>query len=251
MIPPLQDYPQHLAEKYAGIPFVYLDVPKVVVDDHFLETFNTLARPVLRLAKTNGYPFTREEAEIKSQQETWFANEYEESGCNWKGVFLTPPVDKTMQHVFLDINYYFPKLKQQILEYFPLKSIKTIRCWENLKQIGLHRDLLDQYPFPTSLRVMLHDENPQPTFWMYPMPEEKLGWGYERMRVDDQSKIVEVDPWRQDSNSFLFNNRDWCHAAKKDDNYSKILMFVEGEWDWQRLEVLLDRSVERYLTKNV
>lgn len=247
MIPsPNDQYPRHLVEKYQGIPFVHLDVPRLVADQNFLDVFNSQAQPVLRVAKTNGYPFTREEAESKAKTESWFANEYVEAGCNWKGLFLTPPVDQSMQHVYLDINQYFPKLQQQILDQFPIKKIKTIRCWENLKEIGLHRDLLEQYPFPSSLRVMLYDENPEPTFWMYPWPKDKLGWGYERIFVNNPNEVLEVDAWRHESNSFMFNNYQWCHAARKNPQYSKILMFIEATWDWAKFEVLLDRSIEKY-----
>lgn len=239
-------YPCHFAEKYRGIPVVHLALPRIEADQKFLDFFNTHARPVLRINKTNGYPFTREEAELKAKNEPWFENEYVESGCNWKGLFLTEPVDTTMQHVYMDINQHFPELRDQLFDLLPVRSITTIRCWENLKRIGLHRDLREQYPFPSSLRIMLHDENPTPTFWMYPWPEDKQGWGYERLMVDDPSAVVEVDAWRHESNSFLFNNYHWCHAAHKDPKYSKILMFVEPEWNWKKFEILLDHSIEKY-----
>jgi hypothetical protein len=99
MTTPADNYPKHFVEKYKGIPFVHLDVPRFVADDHFLDAFKDQAKPVLRLSKTNGYPFTKEEAEIKARNESWFENEYVESGCNWKGLHLTEPVDVTMQHV--------------------------------------------------------------------------------------------------------------------------------------------------------
>jgi len=226
---------------------VHLDVPRFVADDHFLDAFKDQAKPVLRLSKTNGYPFTKEEAEIKAQNESWFENEYVESGCNWKGLHLTEPVDVTMQHVYIDYKQHFPKLYQQVMEYLPVKHVKNIRCWENLKPIGLHRDLQQQYPFPSSMRIILYDENPGPTFWMYPWPEDKLGWGYERISVQDPKKVVEIDAWRNESNAFMFNNYNWCHAAKKDPAYSKILMFIEPwEIDWQKFEQLLDRSIVKY-----
>lgn len=247
-----ENYSKYLEEKYKNIPFVYLDVPRIVPEQHFLETFKSQARPVLRLSKTNGYPFTREEAEIKAQKEPWFANEYVESGCNWKGMFLTPPTDTTMQHVYMDWQEHFPELYRQVMEYFPIRKGRKvkIRCWENLKPIGLHRDLQGQHPFPSSMRVILYDENPGSTFWMYPWSDDTLGWGYERLQVDDPKQIVEIDPWRNDSNAFMFNNYNWCHAARKDLAYSKILMFIEpAEYDTldlKKLETLLDRSIKKY-----
>ena len=63
------NYPRHLEEKYKGIPYVLLDIPRIVPDEHFVETFNKEARHVLRLSKTNGYPFSKEEAEEKMTDE--------------------------------------------------------------------------------------------------------------------------------------------------------------------------------------
>lgn len=242
------NYPRHLGEKYKGIPYVLLDIPRIVPDENFVETFKKEARPVLRLQKTKGYPFTREEAEIKAQNEDWFKNEYIEEGCNWKGLYLTPTDDKSMEHVVLDGKKDFPKLFEQITTYLPLKKIHTIRCWDNQYPIGLHRDLDEQYPgVPTSLRIILDDNNIEPTFWLAPKPEDKKGWGYERLNKGVRDDAIFIDAYREtETNSFVFNNSEFCHAAKKNPNHSKILMFILAEWDWDGYEKLIDRSVERY-----
>jgi hypothetical protein len=242
------NFPKHLTEKYKGISHVLLDVPRIEPDAGFVETFYNEAKHVLRLEKTTGYPFTKEEAEEKVKNESWFRNEYVEEGCNWKGLYLTPTPDKTMKHVILDGKKQFPKLFEQIETYFPFKKIHTIRCWDNQYPIGLHRDIDEQYPgLPSSLRVILEDNNPEPTFWLAPKPEDKKGWGYERINkgVTDDAIFVDTTT-NQETNSFAFNNYEFCHAAKKMPGHSKILMFVLCEWEWEGYERLIDRSIEKY-----
>ena len=239
------NYPRHLGEKYKNTPYVVLDIPRIVPDEHFVDMFNERSRNVLRLKKTNGYPFDREQALAKAAAEDWFKDEYTEEGCNWRGWYMTPTNDTSMQHVVVDGAKEFPKLFEQLYQHLPIKKVIHAKCWENQFPIGLHRDLDEQYPgVPTSLRVMLHDENPEPTFWLHPKPDASLGWGYERLTVDPTKESFLIDAYREtESNTFVFNNSEYCHAARKVPGYNKILMFLLVEWDWAGYENLMDKSL--------
>ncbi len=244
--------PEHLSKKYIGIPYVFLDIPRIVPDEHFVDMFHERAQYVRRLKKTAGYPFDPEEAAAKAVSDPWFRNEYTDQGSNWRGFFLTPTADHTMNHVIIDGEKEFPKLFEQLRTYLPIVKIDKIRCWENQYPIGLHRDIEEQHSgVPTSLRIMLDDENPEPTFWLAPKPTDKKGWGYERINPDNGNQGVTDDAIFVDttnktgSNTFVFNNYEFCHAAKKNPNYTKILMFMVPSWDWIGFEKLLDQSLGR------
>lgn len=250
--------PEHLSAKYMGIPYVFLDIPRIVPDEHFVDMFHQQARHVRRLEKTAGYPFSAEEAAAKSQTDPWFRNEYTDQGSNWRGFFLTPTLDTTMNHVVINGKKEFPKLFEQLHTYLPINSVNKVRCWENQYPIGLHRDIEEQHSgVPTSLRIMLDDDNLEPTFWLAPKPTDKKGWGYERINPDNGNQGVTdnaifVDTTgKTGSNTFVFNNYEFCHAAKKNPAHSKILMFMVPEWDWVGFEKLLDQSIEKFAPTRV
>jgi hypothetical protein len=54
-----------------------------------------------------------------------------------------------------------------------------------------------------------------------------------------------------DTNTFVWNNEDFLHGADYDPQYKKILVVVKGWVDVNRLEVLLDRSLEKYYNYTV
>lgn len=50
--------PAHLSKKYQDIPFVYLDVPKIVPDDNFVEAWLESKEVVKRLHASEAFPYT-------------------------------------------------------------------------------------------------------------------------------------------------------------------------------------------------
>jgi hypothetical protein len=242
--------PAHLSEKYKEIPFVYLDVPKIVPDDNFVEIWLESKEVVKRLQASEAFPYTPEEAEkIKAERGENWQNEWSANEANFQGISLINDNSKFNRWSQLIVDGYknFPKLMDQIHTYFPIKKLKQMHCWSNRRQLGLHRDGFDQIPgVPTSLRVMLYDNNPGPTFWMQPIPEDKLGWGYEHI-IRDENKIKVLDlSTTPDTNSFCFNNYNFVHAAEKDQAHWKILGMFSLEWEWKGFETLVDRSIEKY-----
>lgn len=244
--------PKHLAEKYRHIPFVYLDVPKIVPDDNFVEMWMANKQVVKRLQPSDAFPYTKEEAaKLKLERGPNWQNEWDERDANFHGISLIPKQDEANEHRWsqfvIDGYKNFPRLMEQLHTHFPVKEIKQIHCWSNQRQLGLHRDGFDQVlGVPTSLRVMLYDNNPGPTFWMQPIPEDKQGWGYEHI-VRNDSIIKTLDLSKTPAtNSFCFNNYNFVHAAEKDQGHWKILGMFSLEWEWTGFEKMIDRSLEKY-----
>lgn len=244
-------YPEHLIEKYQHIPFIYLDVPKIIPDDNFIECWLENTVVVKRLQTSEAFPYSPEEAaRLKKERGDKWQNEWDEREANFQGISLVPntsPNSMRWSQFVVDGYKNFPKLMDQMHTYFPLKRINQIHCWSSQRQIGLHRDGFDQWPgIPSSLRILLHDTNPGPTFWMQPIPKEKQGWGYEKIDKDPtQVKVLDFSR-APETNSWAFNNYNFVHAAEKDQDYWKILGMITGQWDWQGFEKLIDRSIEKY-----
>lgn len=242
--------PSHLVEKYQHIPFVYLDVPKIVPDDNFVERWLEQQHVVKRQQASEAFPYTPEEAaELKKKLGENWQNEWDPNEANFKGISLIPGEydNQRWSQFVVDGKKNFPLLMQQIYDYFPIRRIKQIHCWSNQRQLGLHRDGFDQIPgVPTSLRVMLYDNNPGPTFWMQPIPLEKQGWGYEKIERDERLiKVLDLSK-TPNTNSFSFNNYNFVHAADKNPTHWKILGLFTLEWEWAGFEKMIDRSVEKY-----
>jgi hypothetical protein len=237
-------------DKYKGVPFVILDIPRIIVDDNFKEVWKENAIPVVRLRPDSRYTWTPEEAERKSgeakKKNEYFHNEY--TTPNWIGFSpFEPMVNPRFASKVIDGKSILPRFMEQLHDHLPILNIKKILFWSNQRPIGLHRDLNEQYPYPSSLRILISDENPEPTFWMQPKPESAIGAGEEKIPFDPATARF-VDTRHTESNTFVYNNQDWLHGARKDPAYSKILCSLSITWDHNnnKFSDLLDQSILRY-----
>lgn len=239
------DYPQHFVEKYQHLPYVLLDIPKIIPDDNFQELWSTHAVPILRTRPDDRYPYTPDQAQ-QDHLKTGRLNEYTQP--NWLGLTVldSGTADNRWSRSIIDGAVLLPRFMEQLHDYLPVTRFTQILFWSNQRPIGLHRDFNEQHPFPTSLRIMISDENPQPTFWLQPLPEGKQGIGSERLKFD-QSTARFVDTRNTNTNTFVYNNGHWVHGAQKISGFSKILCSISiGRWNWPAYERLIDRSLSKY-----
>ena len=238
-------FPPHFAEKYNNIPYVVLDVPKIIPDDNFIDVWNEYNIPILRkLDKIDPkYPFTPEEAQaefLKSGR----TNEYTQP--NWLGCYahVGKADDRWTQSIF-DGAKLLPRFFEQIYEYLPINRLQQVLFWSNQRPIGVHRDLHEQLPFPSSIRMMIQDNNPQPTFFLVPVPDSTSPHQLSSRHPTDWSTTKFVDTNNASSNVFMYNNKQWAHGALKLEGYSKILCSLSIDYDWIKLEKLLDASIAK------
>ena len=86
--------PKHLAEKYQHIPFVYLDVPKIVPDDNFVEMWMENKQVVKRQHASDAFPYSPEEAaKLKLERGDAWQNEWDEKDANFYGISLMPTTE--------------------------------------------------------------------------------------------------------------------------------------------------------------
>jgi hypothetical protein len=240
---PNDQYPAHFAEKYQGIPFVLLDIPKIVPDEIFNSLWPLKSIPIVRKKPDERYPYSPEEAQ-RVYEETLKYNEY--TMPNWIGITAKRSAtdDDRWTESLIDGPRVLPKLFEQLNDLLPYSYISYVVFWSNQQFIGVHRDRSEQYPFMSACRVMIKDENPEPTFFMEKFPDD-LDKNF-HSKLSDMEKAKFVDFRGKDTNTVMYNNKSWGHGALKLPGYSKILCSLAGRFDWKKYETLIDRSLAKY-----
>jgi len=243
-------FPPHFAEKYNNIPYVVLDIPRIVPDDNFMAVWTEYHIPILRKpGKLDPkYPYSPEQAEIEYQKSAHLPrplmiNEY--TMPNWVGCHaLAGRADDRWTESVFDGPKLLPKFFEQLYKYLPILKLNQVLFWSNQRPIGVHRDLHEQLPFPSSLRIVVQDNNPQSTFFLLPMPSDADKHQRSMLQPSDWSTAKFVDT-SGESNTFLYNNKQWAHGAWKLEGHSKILCSMSIDYDWAKLEALLDNSIAK------
>jgi len=226
-----------LVEKYAGIGALPLALPKFELDDvnAFWQIWNAEVAAVDRqhidrgaLGKANPVmSFTQWEGLAMYEDSTLL------SKAAWNTRISTALA--TSQHQFL----------KSVFELLPFTRIRSVRLWSANREVKAHYDgnmpasLDGVLKFPTEIRIMLDDQNPTETFWLTPVSQH-----------DPQTTVPEEDRHYVklpiDTNTFAWNNEDFLHGADYDPQYRKILVVIKGWVDLERLEPLLDQSLNKY-----
>jgi len=141
---------------------------------------------------------------------------------------------------FHDWSTIFPKMFDQILNLMPYKVIHKISLASNVERVPIHMDPIENlFPWPNTLRVIIHDTNTRPTFYLTKWPEHsynlpiindihpQLNKTYFLEKTPDADKIYVDLP--EDSNTFVYNNGVYLHGA--DIANFKIIMLIWGEID--------------------
>lgn len=242
-------YPAHFDEKYKGIPYLFLDMPKIVPDDNFKDLWNEKKVAIVRQRGDDRYPFNNIEEAEEHRRLTGRTNEY--ATANWDGfvAFSSERADDRWTSSLVDGETLLPKFFQQLHDYLPIQRLTQVLFWSNNIPIGIHRDLHEQYSWPSSIRIMIEDNNDEPTFFLVPF-DGNLPAKTEAIptpsdiRLQPTTKFVDTN--NSPSNTFMYNNKQWAHGALKTPGTSKILCSMGINYDFAKLEVLLDRSIEKF-----
>lgn len=215
--------------QWTNVPYVPLDVPKIEPDDWdlFWKLWNERSSDISR----------------DNVDEPQF----------WKGLicWVNPKSDPKnyvySNTVIDDWSMHFPKMFRAIHDSMPFHYIEKIVLWSNVNEVTPHFDPDHEiYPFPDSLRIMLHDTNERSTFWMSKWPQRSdrfkipiitkrnepgAIYGVRPNLIKPADRIYVNIP--KDTNSFVFNNGAFLHGA--DLAKPKIIMAVRGRpkiYDW-------------------
>lgn len=230
-----------LQEKFKGLAALPLALPRFELDDatKFWEIWNANVATVAR------------QVTFKDRGSQGVANPSIEH-TQWDGLALyEDPVLLDMAAwrtvVSEELANSQKKYIESIFSQLPFQRIRSIRLWSAHTKILPHYDgnmppaLDNVLQFPAEIRIMLDDKNPTETFWICSSKKYKPGQTHS---VPDNDKFYIKLP--ADSNTFAWNNENYLHGADYDPQYKKILVVVKGWVDLDKLETLIDASIEKY-----
>lgn len=231
-----------LIEKYKGIVTLPLDLPKFELDDAitFWQIWNEEVAPVARQHIDRG-ALGKDNPSLAFTQWDGLAL-YEDTSLISKAAWNTQVSNRLADS---QSNYV-----SAIKELLPFSRVRSIRLWSANRTVAPHYDgnlpasLDGVMRFPTEIRIMLHDENPGPTFWLTEASKHQP----QTEVPQDQRYYVSLP---NETNTFAWNNEDYLHGADFDPQYRKILVVVKGWVDLERLEQLLDKSIKRYYNHTI
>jgi hypothetical protein len=228
-----------LVEKYAGIAALPLALPKFELDNvsDFWRIWNEEHARVDRQHIDRG-AVGKDPTKVSKSYTQWdgvalYEDEILLKNAAWV-TKLSPALAESQ-----------PNYVKSIFETLPFVRTRSIRLWSANCTIPPHYDgnmpasLDGVLRFPTEIRIMLDDQNPTETFWLTPIAVSK-----------PHSDVPQVDrryvKLPIDTNTFAWNNEDFLHGADYNPQYRKILVVIKGWIDVDRLESLLDQSINKY-----
>ncbi len=210
-------------EQWGKYCYVPLDIPKFE-NQKLVDWFNNKKKPIYKISP-----------DIASEK-------YDIT--NFEAVDVLPTGESEEQHTviwtlntqqnFLSI---FPDVYEQIMTYFPFKSITRMRFWSSTKNILYHKDHTIFTDNPSSFRIMLYDENPNQTLGLVPsLPD-----------VPSDMKNIFLLPRIENTNSFVWNNLRVKHGSDYDPAYRKILLIIDRyDLDIKKYNNLMEKSINKY-----
>lgn len=207
---------EQLYGKYLYLPF---DVPVI--------KFNDLAK-FKDWWKVHNRPITKTKDDLSGAGAKGYTN--------WDAVDIVNEGESTWtKHLVPEFDLEFPEIKQQVLEYFPIKQMAGLVIWSNNKSIPEHRDHAAALDLPISFRVMLEDENPESTMEVCENSLEPFGY-------DEYFRL----PRLPETNSFGWNNLRTMHRSSFDPLHRKWLMILHCSVKEKEFEDLMERSIAKF-----
>ena len=221
---------KRLSAKYRPIRWLPLDIPKFEFENYnnFLEIFDREAIDIVRTKPDSAEPWSREEHPL-GQESDWYKPTF-------KGLYPHTSNPEKFEEENLGIwthKYYphpvFEPMVDHVKKYFPFNFINHMYIWESVIPVGLHTDQTTFWDAPSEFRMMIHDENPQPTLFVADID------------YHDQNYI----DLPADTNCFCWSNGSQLHGSDYN-GLRKQLLVVNGTFSISKLEKLIDRSVAKY-----
>lgn len=128
----------------------------------------------------------------------------------------------------------FPHFYQQMMDLLPLAQIPRFSFWNSTRPIAPHRDHTCMLDMPQSFRIMIYDENPVDTLYLW--EDSDCGGG--------PKKYVQRLPH---TNSYVWNNLRVEHGSDYQPGYRKILLLINNFIPkYQQYGDCIERSAATY-----
>jgi hypothetical protein len=123
---------------------------------------------------------------------------------------------------------FFFNIVSQVMDTFPISEISNMMILETIKDVAPHKEQSWSWTCPTEFRIMLHDENTQPTVYV----------------IDAAGNKSYID-LPDDTNSVCWSNGTHSYGIDYHGKPSYQLV-VNAVWNSKKIDALLERSIEKY-----
>lgn len=195
------------------------------------------------------------EQKIKSSPKGYENAAAWETLCIWKAPHLSEAdVQKIYPQKVVDWSDHFPNMLNQLLNLMPFSELWKITLATSTSRVAPHIDrpyLQDKfvlYPWPNSLRVLLHDQNDRPTFYLTRWPDSILKkgkiqnltgsfeeWGSLAEPSAKEKCYVQLP---EGTNAFVYSNGPFLHGADYHGK-PKVLVLFWGRPDPEKWKIKL------------
>lgn len=223
-----------LSVKYRNVRWLPLDVPKFEFDNlnEFLELWQKECIDILRVKPCSAEPWTKDSHPLGKYSNYYkaqfrglhfYTRNLESLDADDKGIWTL----KYLEHKM------FQKIIDQMIEYLPFKEILYAKILESVRPVYPHRDQTYFWNCPTEFRIMLNDDNSEPTLYVADIEHGDAHF---------------IDIRNLDTNAICWSNGSQIHGSNYKGN-SKHLVVIHGMLDPEKLESLVDRSIAKYKNK--
>lgn len=218
-----------ISAKYRPIRWLPLDIPRIEIEDieEFKSIWGQQCHDVVRVAPDAAEPWAKEDHPY-GKLSSWNISQF-----NGLHLYQHPQI-AIESNTFAAKMYtgkvpMFERLVEQAFIYFPLHTVTSVFIWESTMQIIPHRDRGSFWKCPTDWRVMLHDENEEPTLYV----------------SDIEHGDTHYIDLPKDTNSFCWSNGSQIHGSIYKGK-RKFLLCIMGFQHSVKTDELLSRSIEKY-----
>jgi hypothetical protein len=218
-----------LSDKYRPIRWLPLDIPRIELGDidEFKSIWDQQCHDVVRVKPDAAEPWDKEKHPL-GKVSSWNKSQF-----NGLHLYHHPeiPIETNtfMAKMYTGKVPLFERLVEQAFEYFPIHTVTAVFIWESRMAIPPHRDRGAYWKCPTDWRVMLHDENDEPTLYV----------------SDIEHGDINYIDLPKDTNSFCWSNGTQIHGSVYKGK-RKFLLVVSGYQHSGKTDELLSRSIEKY-----
>jgi hypothetical protein len=129
----------------------------------------------------------------------------------------------------------FPKLWDQFHDLLPIDEFLNLHLWSSVMPFKEHRDPGEVVDIPVSFRIMLYDDNPEETLYIF----ENTTMPYEYGEIKQPPRL-------EDTNTWIWNNLRVKHGSIYNPGYRKCMALSTGVINIKKYESLLNASIAKY-----
>lgn len=223
------EFSKYLEKKYRDIRWLPIDVPKIKFSnpEEFKRVWEEESIDSLRVATDVGEIDPGDDPILNATNDRVYPH--------FKNLFIYKVTEDVVGFPYtwkLSTHPIFQEIIDQVKTLLPFFSVFEMNIFESQLPIPPHFDQRFFFDYPTEFRVMIDDDNSQPTFYV----------------IDTEHKELNFVDLPEDTNTFCWSNKTQLHGSTFFGNKKHILV-IAGMLDLEKLDVILERSIEKYQDK--